>query len=554
MLFYFSDDVENLKLSEFTPEILAKAVSKCIKLIDPSFEGPDHLPAGPKRMIHAMTLGEACATLGCQVGYQTFLYTNISDVRKILMFLIEHLPKETEKVAIPQKFDDYSMLENKIIESLSRQLRKPWVPEFCNISRWRRKITEIDIYIDNFGRYLNHPRPVDDHMDSSLSVFDQTSRNTLLASLIHTNDLDCQQIQRQSDDAVLDRIANTSELIIKALPRSGSASSSGIKTPADENQSVEMGTETVVPAVAQTPIDKINAELETLRMEIETGVMRRNQFEKQLDDLKAVTEKETVVLAELKSEKKIQERINILLEDPEESVAKIDSIMAKTIERTKTIEVQWKEHQQMLLENLEQAKSKHSKEYEYVTQITAKIDGTLKKIQDCRADYVTKQQHHAHLVEELTKVDKKISRQSYTSKILEIIGNIKKQKTGIDKILTDTKELQKEINNITGKLERQFTVTDDLIYRTAKRNDNSRKAYKFLVTLHSDCEDIIQSVHEIGMIMREIRDIDDQVEIIKSRNISSNLQQISTDLNEMEVYGKNLEGKLKAKLESRQNE
>lgn len=48
---------------------------------------------------------------------------------------------------------------------------------------------------------------------------------------------------------------------------------------------------------------------------------------------------------------------------------------------------------------------------------------------------------------------------------MEIIGNIKKQKTEIDKIIRDTRDLQKEINTINGQIDRQFTVTDDLLFK-----------------------------------------------------------------------------------------
>lgn len=34
-------------------------------------------------------------------------------------------------------------------------------------------------------------------------------------------------------------------------------------------------------------------------------------------------------------------------------------------------------------------------------------------------------------------------------------------------ILSDTKELQKEINNLTGKLDRTFAVTDELVFKVA---------------------------------------------------------------------------------------
>lgn len=58
-----------------------------------------------------------------------------------------------------------------------------------------------------------------------------------------------------------------------------------------------------------------------------------------------------------------------------------------------------------------------------------------------------------------------VSRSAYTRRIMEIIGNICKQKEEIDKVLKDTKKLQKMINNLTGQLERSFTVADELIFR-----------------------------------------------------------------------------------------
>lgn len=58
-----------------------------------------------------------------------------------------------------------------------------------------------------------------------------------------------------------------------------------------------------------------------------------------------------------------------------------------------------------------------------------------------------------------------VHRNSYTSRILEIIGNIRKQKASIDKVLNDTRDIQKEINTINGQLDRQFTVTDDLLFK-----------------------------------------------------------------------------------------
>ena len=57
------------------------------------------------------------------------------------------------------------------------------------------------------------------------------------------------------------------------------------------------------------------------------------------------------------------------------------------------------------------------------------------------------------------------SRVSYTRRIMELVGNISKQKEGIAMILADTQQVQREINQLSGKLERIFIVTDEQIFK-----------------------------------------------------------------------------------------
>jgi endonuclease III-like uncharacterized protein len=58
-------------------------------------------------------------------------------------------------------------------------------------------------------------------------------------------------------------------------------------------------------------------------------------------------------------------------------------------------------------------------------------------------------------------------RSAYTRRILEIIGNIRKQKEEIDRVLADTRQVQKEINQLTGRLDRSFAVADELIFKVS---------------------------------------------------------------------------------------
>ncbi|CAB4015748.1 coiled-coil domain-containing 22 homolog, partial [Paramuricea clavata] len=77
-------------------------------------------------------------------------------------------------------------------------------------------------------------------------------------------------------------------------------------------------------------------------------------------------------------------------------------------------------------------------------------------------------------------------------------------------ILVDTRSVQKDINQLSGKLSRTFKVTDELIFKDAKKDEACRKAYRYLASLHENCEELVKCVEETGVIMREIRDLEEQ--------------------------------------------
>lgn len=141
---------------------------------------------------------------------------------------------------------------------------------------------------------------------------------------------------------------------------------------------------------------------------------------------------------------------------------------------------------------------------------------------------------HQRLSEQLEKIDRGKSRSDFTNRILEIISNIKKQEKDIENILRDTRQLQKEINIQSGQLDRQFTATDDLIFNSAKHDDYSKRAYKLLATLHADCTEIVALVEETGTIIRDIRDLEEQVEVERGKNVEESLVKILADLEEIQ--------------------
>lgn len=82
------------------------------------------------------------------------------------------------------------------------------------------------------------------------------------------------------------------------------------------------------------------------------------------------------------------------------------------------------------------------------------------------------------------------------------------------------------------------------ILQTAKKDEPSKKAYKLLATLHSNCGDLILMVNEIGLVEREIRDLQDQIESERDRNVPDNLKRITNDLKLLEMEAKETQDKI----------
>ena len=57
------------------------------------------------------------------------------------------------------------------------------------------------------------------------------------------------------------------------------------------------------------------------------------------------------------------------------------------------------------------------------------------------------------------------NRTFYTQRILSIVANVKKQNEEMYRVLEDVKSVQREINSLQGKVERTFTVTDEMIFK-----------------------------------------------------------------------------------------
>lgn len=66
--------------------------------------------------------------------------------------------------------------------------------------------------------------------------------------------------------------------------------------------------------------------------------------------------------------------------------------------------------------------------------------------------------------------------------------------------------------------------------QTNKKDEYSKKAYKLLISLHTEFSELIALIENTGSIQREIRDLEDQIDNERQHNVHLKLEQITKDL------------------------
>nr|XP_026693321.1 coiled-coil domain-containing protein 22 homolog [Ciona intestinalis] len=244
---------------------------------------------------------------------------------------------------------------------------------------------------------------------------------------------------------------------------------------------------------------------------------------------------------------KLKEKTLKLLPNAEENMEKLKSLVDASSKRLVELGRLWEEKRVPLIEDIRRLKqSKTESEFDAERKVE-EIRMLRTRMKDVAEETKLKDQLTKQLKAELESVKRDISRQSYTRRILEIVASIHKQKQEIQRVIQDVKQVQKTMNRLKGRAERTFSAADEVIFKDAKHDEGSKQAYKYLVSLHDNCATLLKTVEETGLIMREIRDFEGQIDIETGKNAEENLEKILKDYKEIKKENTEMIKRLKQK-------
>uniref|UniRef100_A0A5F9CX97 Coiled-coil domain-containing protein 22 n=1 Tax=Oryctolagus cuniculus TaxID=9986 RepID=A0A5F9CX97_RABIT len=267
------------------------------------------------------------------------------------------------------------------------------------------------------------------------------------------------------------------------------------------------------PATSRRPEQDTRAaqeqELESLQEQLE-GVNRN--IEEVEADMKTLGVSLVQVETECRQRELSTPRVE-LLPDGAANLAKLQLVVESSAQRVIHLAGQWEKHRVPLLaEYRHLRKLQDCRELESSRRL-AEIQELHQSVRAAAEEARRKEEVYKQLVSELETLPRDVSRLAYTQRILEIVGNIRKQKEEITK--------------------------------DAKKDDAARKAYKYLAALHENCSQLIQTIEDTGTIMREVRDLEEQIETEMGKKTLSNLEKIREDYRALRQENAGLLGRVR---------
>ncbi|XP_073843006.1 coiled-coil domain-containing protein 22 homolog [Musca autumnalis] len=531
-----TDNNEVFGMSHFTPDLLARSVSRCLQEIKPDAVAvlPKSLPENmnmAQRFTIASTLAETCVSCGYRgdIGYQTFLYPNVVDTRRLFMFLIEQLPKlnDTLDASHGVERNEYNTLLKEIKQKISGELKAPWVPQYCRGLANRKADGSCSLTVD-FLPHLNLHIPQGEgdlqykEFYQAPNIFQQATAAEcdLVSSVLHKSEIEMHNPDHSLDGIRLTGVGanNRADAEISALKTEDVVKSTGTET--------EDKVGTSPPTTLQNLIRNVN----DLKQSNDSCIQELQTCNDKLNKIRQERASIIALMDNMRKDQKFHERTCVILENPQENVVKLEGLICKTRERRLAVEHQWQSHREPALKQIEELqKLRQSKNLHNIQELR-------QTIQDYETSLKDKTNVHAKLAEELKRCAIGIApRKEYTRRIYEFIGNIRKQRNDIYKILDDTRDLQKQLNSVSAQLQRQFNYTDDLLFQSAKVHSHAKQAYKLLASLHASCNEICDLVSRTGQTTKEIRDLEVQIDREHMKNVAASLEKITGDIKQFEM-------------------
>lgn len=507
----------------------------------------------------------------------------------MFLWIQDLLPKPDERPS----FDDAKSILNRAIDEeliFLSSTKNIWTPAFCNrqLRRhqnfWRltplsteylyspassvyftgysRKTEALERYFNNHLRYITE-QPVNKN-SLAPSIFeyntrtlsDQKERESEWNNHGLESGLNPIEYREQKKKNIRNKMAKYFREALAVKAQSNIDVQKKVEQTVDTKFSREMKSRekevTIAPVeseeeIEQRRIAEREAALEDLQ-KIENQMneleVKIQQFVNDIRQIQAQIESEDSKTSELSENYLNLKTVFDLLPDAKNNIEKLRKLADENSEWLKKLALEWEEHRKPLIEQYRSIRDKVFVKEEQAKLKLESIKTMRAKMKELIEDISAKDEKYKQLLDVYKQLPKD-NRSNYTRRILEMVKNVKKQMVEIEKVLVDTKSLQKEINKLISVLNRSFAVTEEMIFQDAKKIPEASVMYKRLVMMNDSFDSLSEVVRKTGSTKNDILNLNEKILKIQTRTSALNYDTIQNDLNQVRDENRLLIEKIK---------
>lgn len=547
------------------PEVLVPLTASCIAAIQQASPLVSVLPQSMSQRYSVCSgLGKLLKELGYSgsVGFNVFLYPNIKEVRSLVNFLVDNMPKDTsEQEAVSTE----NIFLRKVRLRIKDWVEDSWTPPFDFKKAFKLQAA---------GHYIEHIEPKD--LSPELRALEKQylqsrrhghARFLQVRSMAFLPNVHLQAQLKSAHALITDEILSLNKPTYVSAPPSSKAAlptlasilqrgvGTGLRIEGSvfshethfkqdaevvevahkEDASPEAAEEVHIEAPQitkpnrQNEVDELERQLEIVTIEAQEAESLMVQRQLELSKTEMTLEQIKAENERLRREADAKHRAAVALQDDSNLIRLRDEVKEQQL-KLDAAKNDWLEFKQPLeneVKSSERTLDKMRKNY------TDKLE-QIKQMKTEMREMVEEAQFKEELLELLQAEEAKgstpVSRTVYIRRVTEVSDRMKKQKRELVQCIQDVTELQQSISVSRDTISRVDAATEDLVFQDAKKNSSSKPIYKLLVDLREQYAALVQSVEAQHRVKSSMRDVELRIETLRARNSNHNIKQLREDI------------------------
>ncbi|GMT35490.1 hypothetical protein PFISCL1PPCAC_26787 [Pristionchus fissidentatus] len=477
----------------------------------PSFLLP---PSATARFRMATLVAEAIKEVGVRekLGFQTLLYGSGKELSSHFIQLLQLVPRDGAE----EEADEEITFHDDILHRARLQITDDllWVPEFCRALKLKHD-----------GRFWC-PNELESEVFPLSRVFDR------------------------SVDAIIDSSKDRRELAAALYMNDTMVKESLQSEPSTTSPSLPRAKPALLPKPSLKSSVPPPVEDEAARIEREEAERELSEAMSALNECRDIQERihtkrgrlvqeRLAIEAELES---FNEKLMTILEEPDEARLKIEKFIEERDERVHKLESRWETARGEKIEELralrEQMKNVAGHDSVHDRLRRGRVE--LERLEMSRTAYERRADKLAARSSP-SNDDHAVNRHLYVKKLLEVTGNLKKQREELNKVWRETDMLLKDIKWSEQAATRTFDLLEDILYKKTDLSPKDERVYRHFVTMYNKCQLIVKEAENIGSAKKRKEELVDKVDIASSSSFSAQLSPMVEDLASIEEENRRLE-------------